>query len=56
MAHTLRTCASSETLFSNVHNGMFAKAGEAEEIFCAFGTDIRKFCESLLAVWEGFMR
>lgn len=47
------TCASSETLLSNVHNGMFEKAGEAEKIFCAFGTDFRKFYESLLAVCEG---
>lgn len=44
-----------QTLLSNVHNGMFAKAGEAGEIFSAFGADIRKFCESLLAVWGGFM-
>lgn len=49
------TCASSEALLSNVHNGMFEKAGEAEEIFCAFETDFRKFLSPWLlcvrALW-----
>lgn len=38
MAHNMRPVQAVK-FFSNVHNSMFAKAGEAEEIFHAFGTD-----------------